>query len=253
VMNEGPEGDLYATKIRALVALKDLEADLKSMSLLKQPELQRPRVQVVLTEQVEKAAIDDNPAARALESALQTNGYVIVSDQRSADAELIFKGKASAFPFQAEGLGGFVSYRARLTVQVERPGTKDILLSYTKEASGLGGNADLAGLKALETVGDLAGKELADKVAEAWGSSKNLLIYVEGVDSFEKADRIKKHLASQPSIKDVVLRMFDEGMAQYEVQLGDIRSAELAGQLAKSQTVPLQVLEAQPQLLRLKF
>jgi len=253
VLSEGPEGELYKTKIRALVALKDLEADLKSMALLKEPELQRPRVQVVLIEQIERQDIKDNPGARALENALQTNGYVVVGPEKASEAELVFRGKASAFPFQDEGLGGFVSYRARIDLQVERPGTKDILLSYSKEASGLGGNNDLAGMKALEAVGNLAGTELAEQVANAWGNSKNLIIYVEGVDSFEKADKVKKHLVSQPGIKDVILRMYDEGMAQFEVQLGDIRATDLAVQLSKSQTVPLQVVETQPQLLRLKL
>ncbi len=252
VQSEGPEGDLYKTKIRALVALKDLEADLKSMSLLNTPELLRPRVRVVLTEEIQRQAISDTPASRALESALQTAGYVVLSEARANEAELIFRGKVVAFPFQSDGLGGFVSYRARLDVQVERPGTKDILMSYSKEASGLGGNADLAGLKALEVVGNLAGTELAERVESAWNKSRNLIIFVEGVESFDQADRLRKHIQSQPGVKDLVLRVFDEGMAQFEVQLGNVQSMELASQLAKSQTMPLEILETQPQHIRLK-
>jgi len=47
--------------------------------------------------------------------------------------------------------------------------------------------------------------------------------------------------------------MYDEGMAQYEVQLGSIHSTEVASRLSNSKTVKMTVLETQPQLIRLKL
>src|SRR5689334_7153370 len=104
-------------------------------------------------------------------------------------------GKASAYPYQTKGLGGFVSYRARLSAQITKPGTKDVILSYTKEASGLGGSAQLAGFKSLETVGQLAGSEIGEKLAEKWKKGQgNLLVFVEGVKSFQDVETVRKHL-----------------------------------------------------------
>jgi hypothetical protein len=69
VMKEWKDGDFYHTKIRALVALKDLEKDLKEMSLLQAPELSRPRVLVKLTEKIQKETVEEKPAAAAKKKA----------------------------------------------------------------------------------------------------------------------------------------------------------------------------------------
>lgn len=252
VLSEGVvENNLYRTRIRALVALKDLEKDLKDMSLLKTNELKRPRVSISIKEQADKANSDEATASDALQKALMEQGYVIVEGDRVKEADLLIKGKASAFPFQAEGLGGFVSYRARLAVQAVRPGTQDVIASLSREASGLGGNPDLAALKSLETVGDLIGREFGAQLTEAWSKGKNLLVFVEGVKKFADVERVRKHLLSQPGVTDMSLRLYDEGMAQFEVQLGSVQSTELAASLEQSRTLPLKVLETKPQSLRL--
>ena len=252
IISEGPvENNLYRTRIRALVALRDLEKDLKDMSLLKTNELLRPRVIIDIKEKVDKADVDDGAAADALQKSLMEQGFVIVDKDRLKEADLVIKGKASSFPFQSEGLGGFVSYRARLAVQAVRPGTQDVLSSSSKEASGLGGNPDLAALKSLETVGELTGKEFGQQLTDAWSKGKNLLVMVEGVKSFADVERVRKHLVSMPGVKDMTLRLYDEGMAQFEVQLGSIHTAELAASLEQSRTLPVKVLETKPQLLRL--
>ncbi|MCG3204452.1 MAG: hypothetical protein KCHDKBKB_01167 [Elusimicrobia bacterium] len=252
VLSEGVvENNLYRTRIRALVAIKDLERDLKDMSLLKTTELKRPRLFIELTEQADVAISNDNTTAAALQRTLLEQGFVVVQNERKKEAEIILQGKASSFPFQSEGLGGFVSYRARVTLTAIRPGTQEVLLTVSKEASGLGGNADLAALKSFETVGELAGREIGPSLAEAWSKGKNLLVMVEGVKSFSDVERVRKHLVSQPGVQDLTLRFYDEAMAQFEVQLGSISSTELAASLEQSQTLPLKVLEAKPQALRL--
>jgi len=252
IVSEGlAENNLYRTRIRALVALKDLEKDLNDMSLLKTAELKRPRVAIDITEKVDKAALDEPAASTALEKSLTDQGFVIVQGDRAKEADLLIKGKASSFPFQSEGLGGFVSYRARLAVQAVRPGTEDVIASTSKEASGLGGNPDLAALKSLETVGELTGSEFGAQLTDAWSKGKNLLVFVEGIKSFADVERVRKHLVSMPGVVDMNLRLYDEGMAQFEVQLGSIQSSELAASLAASQSLALKVLETKPDTLRL--
>ncbi len=253
ILKEGPDGEFYKTRIRALVALKNLEADLKEMSLLKGPELYRPRLHVGLSEKIDKQEIDEHPAQTALEKALISQGYALVISSDIGSAELSVTGKASSFPFQSEKLGGFISYRARISLQVNRPGVKDVFYSMTTEASGIGGNAELAGLKALESVGDYAAQELGGKISEKYGKGRTLLIFVEGVKSFGDVERVKKHLVSQPGVGDVVLRLYDEGMAQFECLLGSLKPSELAARLEASQSLPLQVAESSDQIIRLKL
>jgi hypothetical protein len=252
IISEGPsDGNLYRTRIRALVAIKDLEKDLKDMSLLKTAELARPRVTIELDESVDKASVNEKAASNALEQTLTTQGFVVLQGDRAKEAELVIKGKASSFPFQSSGLGGFVSYRARLAVQAVRPGTQDVVASLSREASGLGGNADLAALKSLETVGELMGNDLGAQLTQLWSKGSNILIYVEGVKSFSDVEKVRKHLQSQPGIADISLRLYDENMAQFEVQMGSQKPAELAASLEASQSLPMKVVESTPQSIRL--
>jgi hypothetical protein len=253
VLNESSENGLYKTKIRALVALKDLEADLKQLSLLKTGELQRPRLAMDLIETVDREDISEHPAQAALQKALMQQGYVIVSGTQTKSADLLIEGKAAAFPFQSDKLGGFVSYRARLAVQAKRPGMADVVCSLTKEASGLGGNEDLAGLKALESVGEFTAVELGEKLAEIWGKGRTLLVMVEGVKSFADVDRVKKHLSSMPGVNDLELRLYDEQMAQFNLLMGSAKPSELATTLAQSQSLPMDVVESSNNVLRLKL
>jgi hypothetical protein len=253
ILKESREGDLYKTRIRALVAVKDLEKDLKQLSLLGTGELSRPRVRIKISEKVDKEAADESPAATGLEKQLVENGYVIVSGDDAGTPDLEIKGTATSYPFQTGDLGGFVSYRARMTVTVTRPGTTNVVLSQSKEASGLGGNPQLAGLKSLETVGNLTGEELAKQLAQLWSNKRTVTVTVEGVATFADVDRIKKHIGSQPQVSDLVLRSYDEKMAQFEVELGkQLQPSELASRLEASQALPLKVIEAKPQIIRLK-
>jgi hypothetical protein len=199
--------------------------------------------------ELDKIKVNKRPA---LQKQLSDNGYsVVLSSSDSVPADLEIKGTATAYPFQTEGLGGFVSFRARLTVEATRPGTTKAVASLSKEASGLGGNAELAGLKSLETVGNLVGEELAKKLAENWSNKKTVFLSIESVGSFADVDRLKKHVAAQPGVKDLVLRTYDEGMAQFEVELGGLSSEELASRLEASQSLPLKVIEAKSQTIRL--
>jgi len=253
ILSEKVEDNLYKTKIRALVSLKALETDLRDLDLLRGPELEKPRVVVNLYEQIDKDYSEEGVAKQSLSKSLMNQGFVILSDERKDEAQLSIDGKAGTYPFQTGGLGGFVSYRARLTLQVTKSGTKDIILTASKEASGLGGNNTLAGLKSLEVVGELTGDEIGPDLAEAWARTSNLLVFVEEVKSFTDVERVRKHLSAQPGVKDLILRLYDEEMAQFEIQLGSIKAAELASQLESSRTLPLKILEASPQTLRVKL
>ena len=153
IIEEGPKGEFYRTRIRALVALKALQDDLKEITLADTPDLKKPRVLIDLKEDINKEAIDEKPASEAMARALTDAQFVIVDADRAKEADVIIRGKASAFPFQGEGLGGFVSYRAHLSAEAVRAGTTEVVASISQEASGLGGNNDLAGMKSLETVG----------------------------------------------------------------------------------------------------
>src|SRR5258706_9385850 len=112
ILKEWTEKDFYKTKIRALVAIKDLEADLKELSLLPNPELKKIRVKVDLQEFIDNESVEEGAAKASLEKILLDRGFTVVSSSGSQESDIVVTGKASSFPFQSDGLGGFVSYRA---------------------------------------------------------------------------------------------------------------------------------------------
>jgi hypothetical protein len=253
IIQEGPQGEFYHTKIRALVALKALQEDLKEITLADTPDLKKPRVLIDLKEDVNKEAIDERPASEAMARALTDAQFVIVDADRAKEADVVIRGKASAYPFQGEGLGGFVSYRAHLSADAVRAGTNEVVSSISEEASGLGGNKDLAGLKALETVGDVVGRDLSTKLAQSWTQNKRILVYVEGVKSFSDVERVRKHLQSQPGVTDIMMRLYDDQMAQFEIEAGSTDAPTLGSALEASHDLPMKVLQAQGQSLRLQL
>lgn len=253
VLDERVDDGLYYTRIRALVSLRELEKDLDDLSLLQTPEIERPRVHVAIVEKIGKEKSDDGAAARSLERILAQDGFIVTADERREDADVWIEGSASAFPFQSGGLGGFVSHRARLTAVAREAGTNNKLLTISKEASGLGGSGALAALKSLETVGEVAGQALGEELANLWAENRALVVLVENVHAFDDVERVRKHLVSQPDVADLVLRRFDEGSAQFDVQLNGATAPELASRLSASRTVKLTVAETAPRYLRLKL
>lgn len=253
ILSEGPRDDLYYTRIRALVSLREIEQDLRELSLTHTPDLKKPRVAIDIVEVVDKDSVEDAPAATSLQRMLSESGFVIVSLERVKEADLVIRGKASSYPFQGAGLGGFVSYRARLTAEALRNGTSDVVTSVTQEASGLGGNRDLAALKSLEVVGEMVGRDLSMSLAAAWSKNKRLLVFVENVKSFSDVERIRKHLQVQPGVSDISMRRFDDGAAQFELELGGTDGVALAASLESGQAFPMKVLEANATGVRIQL
>ncbi|MFN0118363.1 MAG: hypothetical protein ACKVQC_08765 [Elusimicrobiota bacterium] len=250
ILSQSVEGGFYKTKIRALVALKDIEDDLRSSSLLNLQDFQKPRLVLLMSENIQEGVInEDKAASRALQKILMSQGFEVL-DSTTSGAEILLKGVATAYPFQGHGLGGFVSYRARLTVEALRQDTQVSFISIAKEASGLGGNNELAGLKALDSVGLVVGSDLGPQIIEAWGKSRKAIIWAEETKDFSQVERMRKHLISQPGVQDLQLRSFYEGKAVFDLLLGRITPNELATHLQNGSSLPLNIIEIKGQLIR---
>ena len=90
-------------------------------------------------------------------------------------------------------------------------------------------------------------------LVSSWFKNKRILVFVQNVNTFSDVERVRKHLQSQPGVNDLMMRLYDEHMAQFEVELGNTDAAALGASLEASKTLPLQVIEAQGQSLRLQL
>lgn len=266
ILSEKQDGNLFKTRIRALVAFGDVGKDLDALGLLKSPAVGNPRVIVQLNEKIQGQPIDGHWAGDALSQELLNVGFKVVSREalsspdiqralqdlaggtggtgfaQSLGAELVILGDVDASPFQTDGLGGFVSYRASLSARVIKVGSREIAQSVTKEASGLGGSAALAGQKALETVGQLAGQDLSASLPQALQRQSGVIVSVDGIPDLMALQDFEKDLRTAPGVQDLFLRNYAGGSAQIELQTTSVSPQDVADRLASNSKVEVQTI-----------
>jgi hypothetical protein len=266
VLSEKRDGDLFKTRIRALVAFGQIGRDLDALGLLKSPAVGNPRVILQLDEKMEGQPTDGHWAADALSQELLNVGFKVVSREalispdvqkslqdlaggsgsasfaQALGAELVILGDVEATPFQSEGLGGFVSYRASLSARVIKGGSREVAMSVTQEASGLGGNAALAGQKARETVGKAAGEELARSLPQALTRQSGVVVSIDGVPDLGSLGGFEKDLRALPGVSDLFLRNYAAGSAQVELETSGISPQDVADRLASNSKVDVQTI-----------
>ncbi|MBI5239149.1 MAG: hypothetical protein HY926_01625 [Elusimicrobia bacterium] len=150
VLGEREEGGFHKTRIRAVV-LKDSPqpGQTRPASLPGDP-----KVAVV----VDTWAFPDRGAAeRGVAQGLKEAGVKV----GFGAADYVVSGEASVAPLDSGGLEGFVSYRARLAVELKDPAKDEVIAARNFEASAMDVSRPAAAGKALAQAGRLAGERLA--------------------------------------------------------------------------------------------
>ncbi|MBI4051618.1 MAG: hypothetical protein HY400_03845 [Elusimicrobia bacterium] len=263
VLKEGRDGEYYKTRIRALVLLKKVGEDLENLGLLS-AEVGNPRVAVLIEETIDGNPSDSPDASNALSSALIDRGYIIVDrsamagaatqkiidavekgdlegavdlgQQVKAEVVLVGQGQASELKNGAKDLGGFVSYRGRVSLQAVRSGTGQILATTSQEASGLNVNKPLAAAKALEGAAKLAGEEIAGKLLKSL-KAQTLEIQIHQIKDLDQLKKFQENLSSQPEVKGVYLRNYSQGEASISISGTGINGEKMAALFSKDSTL----------------
>ena len=150
VLGEREEDGFHKTRIRAVV-LKEPPQPRESRP---GPLPGDPKVAVV----VDTWAFPDRGAAeRGLQQALKDAGVSVGFGQ----VDFVVSGEASVAPLDSSGLEGFVSYRARLAVELRDPAKGELIAAHNFEASAMDLSRQAAAGKALAQAGRFAGEKLA--------------------------------------------------------------------------------------------
>ena len=150
VLGEREVGGFHKTRIRAVV----LKEPLQPQEGRPAPLPGDPRVAVT---------VDRREAEKGLQQALRDAGVSV----GSGAADYVVKGEASVEPLDSSELEGFVSYRARLAVELRDPAKGALIASRDFEASGMDLSREAAAGKALTQAGRMAGEKLAADL-RAW-------------------------------------------------------------------------------------
>ena len=255
VLWERQEEGFYKTRIKALVLYQKVGEDLRNLGLMR-PEAPpgNPKVVVLLGTSGEYAQAKDDRAAQGVRRGLLERGYSVVdrndpgafSSRKSTDAatalkvgkdmgaDIVVRGEAQVYALKDLRLGGFHSYRARVSLEALKPATGEVAAAKVHEASALDPAPEIAAGKALESAGLLAGEALASELAEGLRSRTSVSLRVSGLSSLEGVQRMAEDVRLLPEVMTVTLASFDKRIgAELTVVTEGMAGDELAAALLR--------------------
>jgi hypothetical protein len=252
ILSEGRAGSWYKMRIRALVSTAEIHEELDTLGALKQPAVGYPRVAVALQEYMGEKESGGEMATQALTQVLLNAGYKVVDLQNTppkdedpietakhvnhARAELLVAGLARAqrMPVDPKTLAGMSSCRASLNFRIIETGTGEVVGTVSQVASGLDATPDFAAQKAYQQAAALAQPDLVALPAQL-AQKAHVNITLLGLKSFELLAKLQKSLATEPGVKDLFLRSYnqEEGVATLDVLVDQLTPQELADRCVK--------------------
>jgi len=247
ILKEWREGDWYKIRIRALVATDKIHEDLDSLGALKRPDVAYPRVALAIQEFVGEKPNKDASATRAVTQVLLSKGYKVVDlpasirneedpieaaqkmNRKTADLLLAGLARAQSLEYGKKEFGGMHSYRAGINFRVIEAETGEVMATVSQTASGIEATAELAAQKAFQQAAELMNSDLAS-LPNQLAQKAHLDLNIVGLKSFEALSKLQKSLATEPGVKDLYLRSYnqEDGVASIDLLVDRLSAQELA-------------------------
>ncbi|HAF95349.1 MAG: hypothetical protein A2X34_09140 [Elusimicrobia bacterium GWC2_51_8] len=237
VLRESREGDFYKTKIRAHVRKEDLSAKLRQLETEPQ-KLGNPIIGFDIKEAVDGK---DQPSAYAeleLKNGFAEAGFMTGEKDK---ADILIKGSARSDFNTREGLGGFVSYRASLSVNAVKQGSDETLTTAQETAGGIDLNDSAASRAAIINAAKKSANGLRDKVLKALREKSMVRLNLSNVASLNDLSDFMKSLRNIPVVRDCWLRNYSGSIAAVDVAMRKGGAADLSQLLIKNSKRPLSV------------
>lgn len=185
---------------------------------------------------VDRNAVDWSQARSVIETFGQIDRDRMAAIVSSAQADLIFAGRASSTLGQANAAlagAGISSVQAVLSGRLYQSETGKVLAVHQSDATKAHINPNVAGAAALEEAADKVAREVLSDVLQQWASLQtqafSVDLEVKGMGFRHQAEFLA-HLRGQSIVKSVVDRGFSDGSFRLVVEL-EGRSRDLAALL----------------------
>lgn len=265
ILEEGKDEEFYKIKIKAVVKLDDISRDLKDLGLLMTPgSIKNPKVAVLIDETLEGKEQLPSESESAIIAELINKGYTVIESSDLSEEELegiasgkqryysslaerlkvevLILGQSESSFFTDKNLGGFVSYRATLQARVLKAQTGEILMSVSKQASGVDVVKNAAGKKALREVGKLVGSELAGAIAGKLKTYSMVEVSIAGIGTVNKLDELMTYLRGVSYVRNIAINKYSKETTSLSVKLGSGNTSKLSTALEKFTGAQLKVL-----------
>lgn len=249
VISEGLDKDgLYHTKITAEVKLGDVKKDIDALGLLiKSKRVGNPRIIVVISEQIDGKPADSATAETVFMNVLLDKGYKVVAKEKikeildkenedpydnpkaltkygkQLDSEILIVGKASS-QYNASSVleqAGMISYVSQLSVKVLSNSTNEVLLAESDKGALPDATKEAAVKSSLGELSKKVAQIIIPKIAEKLSESYTIVLKVKNIKDLNQIEKLRKDILYMGGVNSIMLRSFDEGKAEYELELGN--------------------------------
>ncbi|KAF0126536.1 MAG: hypothetical protein FD189_969 [Elusimicrobia bacterium] len=238
-LKEWRDGDFYRVRVLAHVRKEDLTLKLRDL----EPEpvkLGNPVICFAVSETIDGAKAEFSAAATELKSVFAGAGFLTGEGEI---CDVTIKGAADSAFNTREGLGGFVSYRATLSLSAEKAGG-GALAAVQDAAGGIDLNDAAAARAAVINSVKKAGPDLKDRLLKALKEKSVVRLTLSGVKDMNHLSDYMKSLKNIPSIRASWLRSYSGPAAHIDVGMRRGGAQELSTLLQKNQKFPLKIVRS---------
>lgn len=236
-LKEWQDGGFYKVRIRAHVRKEDLAAKLRNL----EPEPQKlgnPVIGFDIAESVGGVPQKTEYAALELKDRFIAAGFLTGEKDK---ADILVKGEAQTAFNTREGLGGFVSYRAGVSLSAVKQGSQETLASVQDSAGGIDLNDQAAARASLINAAKRAAGDLADKILKALREKSVVRLTLENVKDMNALSDFTKLLRNIPAVRSSWLRSYDGTTAVLDVAMHVGGAADLSQLLIANKKIPVKV------------
>jgi hypothetical protein len=237
VLKEWRDGDFQKTRVRAHVRKEDLSAKLRSLETEPQ-KLGNPVVGFDISEASDGKPQQTEYAALELKNKFSEAGFLTGEKDK---ADILVKGSAAAAFNTKEGLGGFISYRASLSVSAVKQGSQETLASVQEAAGGIDLNEPAASRASIINAAKKSADPLKEAVLKALRERSIVRLNLSNVKTLNDLSEFTKVLRNIPAVRSSWVRSYNGGTAVLDVAMHRGGASDLSQLLMKSQKMPVKV------------
>ncbi|MBI4656054.1 MAG: flagellar assembly protein T N-terminal domain-containing protein [Elusimicrobia bacterium] len=241
ILKESREGDFYKVKIKAVVRKEDLSAKLRKLESEPQ-KLGNPVLGFDIEEYIDSKLSDTRYAEIKLKDKFVETGFLTTEEKAKAD--ILVKGRAQSDFNTNQGLGGFISYRASLSLSALKTATGETIATAQDSAGGIDLNRQIAAITAISNAAIKLSEDFNSKILKNLREKSIIHLNLSGVRNMNHISDFVKLLRNIPMIKDCWLRNFSGNDASIDVNVRKGNSSALSDVLAKNQKVPLKIVKS---------
>lgn len=236
-LKEWRDGEFYKTRIRAHVRKEDLSAKLRTLESEPQ-KLGNPVIGFDLKEAADGKPQQTDYAALELKNRFIEAGFLTGEKDK---ADILVKGEAQTSFNTREGLGGFVSYRAGISVSAVKTGSQETLVSLQESAGGIDLNETAAARASLINAAKKAAEPLKERVLKALRERSIVRLNLANVKTMNDLSEFTKLLRNIPAVRASWVRSFSGGTAVLDVAMHRGGASDLSQLLMKNAKRPVKV------------